>query len=59
MENEPDWLEADRDEFIDRYLQEHPDATEFEAALMWAISPETEPPKDYEHERRDSSIYAS
>jgi len=49
MENEPDWLEADRDEFIDRYLAEHPDATEFEAALMWAVSPETEPPKDYSH----------
>jgi hypothetical protein len=49
MENDPDWLEADRDEFIDRYLAEHPDATEFEAALMWAISPETEPTKDYSH----------
>jgi len=49
MENDPDWFEVDRDEFIDRYLAEHPDATEFEAALMWAISPVDETTKDYPH----------
>ena len=49
MDPDTDWLEHDRDEFIDRYLSEHPEATEFEAALMWAIAPEIEPPKDYSH----------
>ena len=44
-----DWLEAERDEFIDSYLREHPDATEFEAALMWSAEiPETLA-KDYAH----------
>jgi len=48
---DPDWLEAERDEFIDSYLRDHPDATEFEAALMWASTPlpETQP-RDYAHE---------
>jgi hypothetical protein len=32
-----DWLDAERDEFIDKYLDEHPDATEFEAAMIWAF----------------------
>lgn len=50
MDPDTDWLEADRDEFIDRYLADHPEATEFEAALMWAIAPEIEVPKDYHHE---------
>jgi hypothetical protein len=46
--SEPDWFEAERDQFIDDYLREHPDATEFEAALMWAIdATDTTPPKDY------------
>lgn len=46
--NEPDWFEAERDQFIDEYLRDHPDATEFEAALMWAVMPENpEAPKDY------------
>jgi hypothetical protein len=31
-----EWLEDERNEFIDQYLEEHPDATEFEAALIWA-----------------------
>lgn len=45
-----DWLDAERDEFIDAYLRDHPDATEFEAAMMWAVEvPETNPPKDYTH----------
>ena len=43
-----DWFEAARDEFIDEYLRDHPDATEFEAALMWTVAPEhPEAPKDY------------
>ena len=45
---DPDWFEAARDEFIDEYLRDHPDATEFEAALMWTVLPDaTEAPKDY------------
>lgn len=46
--NEPDWLEAERDQFIDDYLRDHPEATEFEAALMWTLDA-TEPttPKEY------------
>ena len=48
--NDQDWFEVERDQFIDEYLREHPDATEFEAALMWAVTPEApEPPKDYAH----------
>jgi len=43
-----DWFEAERDEFINEYLREHPDATEFEAALMWTVTPEPDnSPKDY------------
>lgn len=43
-----DWLEAERDEFIDAYLRDHPDATEFEAALMWSAETTENPiPKDY------------
>ncbi len=46
---DPDWLEAERDEFIDSYLRDHPDATEFEAALMWSAEVPETPVKDYYH----------
>lgn len=44
-----DWLEAERDEFIDAYLRDHPDATEFEAAMMWTLD-NTEPSKEQDRE---------
>lgn len=34
-----------RDQFIDNYLETHPDASEFEAALMWAAEIEQEEPR--------------
>ena len=36
-ESVTEWLDAERDEFIDEYLAKHPDATEFEAATIWAF----------------------
>lgn len=33
---DPVFLDREVDQFIDDYLETHPDATEFEAALMWA-----------------------
>ncbi len=37
---EPDRLDRAEDEFIDEYLAEHPDASEFEAALMFWTAPD-------------------
>ena len=42
-----EWLDAERDEFIDEYLAQHPDATEFEAALMWAATETPEPQREH------------
>ena len=42
-----EWLDAERDEFIDEYLRQHPDATEFEAALMWAATETPEPKENH------------
>ncbi len=39
------FLDSSRDLFIDEYLESHPDATEFEAALMWAAEIEQEEPR--------------
>lgn len=39
------FLDTSRDQFIDEYLETHPDATEFEAALMWTIEIEQEEPR--------------
>lgn len=39
------FLDLSRDQFIDEYLESHPDATEFEAALMWAAEIEQEEPR--------------
>jgi hypothetical protein len=47
-----DWLEAERDEFIDTYLRDHPEATEFEAAMMWTLD-NTEPTKEQDHDRQN------
>jgi hypothetical protein len=44
-----DWLDAERDEFIDTYLRDHPEATEFEAAMMWTLD-STEPQKEQNRE---------
>ena len=46
-----DWFEAERDEFIDSYLRDHPDASEFEAALMWSLDATPTIPKDYADDR--------
>lgn len=40
---EPDRLDRAEDEFIDEYLAEHPDASEFEAALMFWTAPDEIP----------------
>jgi len=47
-----DWLDAERDEFIDTYLRDHPEATEFEAAMMWTLD-NTEPTKEQDHDRQN------
>lgn len=39
-----------RDQFIDEYLEKHPDATEFEAALCFDVAPEQYVVTMYSHE---------
>lgn len=48
-----DYYERERNAWIDDYLLEHPDATEFEAALAYEVEPLPPPfityPKAYDH----------
>lgn len=42
---DPVFFAREADAAIDRYMDEHPDADEFEAALMWVAEIEQEEPR--------------
>lgn len=42
---DPVYFAREADAAIDRYLDEHPDADEFEAAVMWATEVKYEEPR--------------